>query len=430
MKNRIAIVDGIRTPQCKAGGIFKDISADDLGAYCVKELLTKLNLPVNEIDELIFGNVSQPMNKANIARVIALKSGLPNSIPAYTVHRNCASGAESVTTAAAKINAGEANIFVTGGTESMSNIPLMFSKKMEVFFAKLMRSKSIGQKLNTLLSFRPKDLQPVIGIVEGLTDPICGLIMGKTAEVLAREFQINRAEQDDFALLSHKRAVNAQEAEVFDKEILPLPMPPAYKSIQSADDGPRKDQSLHALKKLRPYFDRHNGTVTVGNSCPLSDGAAALVVMSEENARNLGYDPLGYLIDYAYAGLEPNRMGLGPVYATAKLLKNSKINFNDIDLIELNEAFAAQVIANERAFASNDFAQTYLGRSQKIGDIDRNKLNVNGGAIALGHPVGTTGARLILTLLKELRRQNKQLGLATMCIGGGQGGAMLVEVDS
>ncbi len=430
MKNRIAIVEGIRTPQCKAGGVFRDVSADDLGAYCVKEVLFRLNLSENKVDELIFGNVSQPMNKANIARVIALKSGLPNSIPAYTVLRNCASGAESLTTSAAKINAGEGNIYVVGGAESMSNIPLMFGKKMEVLFAKMMSSKSISQKLNTLRSFRPKDLQPVIGVVEGLTDPICGLIMGKTAEVLAREFQISRAEQDEFALLSHQRANKAQENHVLDKEILPLPMPPAYKSIQFEDDGPRNDQSLDALQKLRPYFDCHNGTVTVGNSCPLSDGAAALVVMNEEYAKNLRYKPLGYLVDYAYAGLELGRMGLGPVYATAKLLENSKIKFGDIDLIELNEAFAAQVIANERAFSSNEFAKTHLGRSQKIGDIDRNKLNVNGGAIALGHPVGATGARLILTLLKELRRQNRQLGLVTMCIGGGQGGAMFVEVDS
>ena len=429
MKERIAIVDGVRTPVCKANGVFKNISADDLGAYAVKEILSLTHTPGESVDELIFGNVSQPANATNIARVVALKAGLPNSLPAYTVQRNCASGAEAITTAANKISAGEAEVIIAGGTESMSNIPFLYNREMSNFFIGLSSAKKISDRLKVLLSFRLSFLKPVIGVIEGLTDPVCGLIMGKTAEVLAREFHVTREEQDEFALLSHQKAVKAQTDGVLSQEILPIPVPPNYELVQADDDGPRRGQSCEALGKLKPYFDRANGTVTVGNTCPLSDGAATVMVMSEQRAKMLNYKPLGYLRDYAYAGLEPERMGLGPVYATAKLLQKCKITLNDIDLIELNEAFAAQVIANEKAFASDKFAKQHLGYHTRIGEIDRSTLNVNGGAIALGHPVGMTGARLVLTTLKELRRRKKSLGLATMCIGGGQGGALLLEVE-
>jgi acetyl-CoA acetyltransferase family protein len=395
----------------------------------VKELLSRTGLSPESVGELIFGNVCQPVNTANIARVIALKAGLPTSMPSYTVHRNCASGSEAVTTAAAKIIAGQVDVVVAGGTESMSNIPLLYGRRMTRLFATLAKAGTASQRLKVLLSFRPGFLKPVIGVAEGLTDPVCGMIMGMTAEVLAKEFHVTREEQDAFALLSHQRAAKARADGIFEQEIVPLPVPPKYRSVQIADDGPRDEQSIEALQKLRPFFDRANGTVTVGNACPLTDGAAALLVMSEEKAKEHGFEPLGYLRDYAYAGLEPERMGLGPAYATAKLLKKNKIKFDAIDFIELNEAFAAQVIANERAFDSDEFGRRYLSADGKIGEIDRNKLNVNGGAIALGHPVGTTGARLILTLLKQLRRTKKSLGLATMCIGGGQGGALLLEAE-
>ena len=427
MKDRVAIVDGIRTPICKASGQFKNISADDLGAHVVKEILARSNLSLGYVDELIFGNVSQPANATNIARIISLKAGLPNSLPAYTVQRNCGSGAEAITTAAIKILANEAEIIVAGGTESMSNIPLLFNKQMTNFILKLSSAKKLSDKLKILLSFRLPFLRPIIGVIEGLTDPICGLIMGKTAEILAKEFHTTRREQDEFALLSHQRATKASSEGVLSNEILPIPIPQTYDHVQYNDDSPRQNQSIEALGKLRPYFDRVNGTVTVGNACPLSDGAAAVLVMAERKAKELNFQPLGYLQNFAYAGLEPSRMGLGPVYATAKLLRNHKIQFSDIDLVEINEAFSAQVIANEKAFASTEFAKKYLGQMTHVGEIDRCRLNVNGGAIALGHPVGMTGTRLVITVLKELRRRGGRLGLATMCIGGGQGGALLLE---
>jgi acetyl-CoA acetyltransferase family protein len=266
----------------------------------------------------------------------------------------------------------------------------------------------------------------VVGVQVGLTDPVCGLNMGQTAEILAREFSVTRRDQDEFALLSHQRALAGQAR--LAEEIVPVPIPPAYAQVLAQDDGPRAGQDLAALAKLKPYFDKVAGTVTVGNACPLTDGAVALLVMGERQAKEQGLIPLGYLREYAYAALDGQRMGLGPVFATAKLLAKAGLTLADFDLIELNEAFAAQAIACERAFASDSFAQAELGRTQAIGIIDRARLNVNGGAIALGHPVGASGARLVLTLLKELRRRSVNRGLATLCIGGGQGAALAVEV--
>lgn len=427
MKERLAIVDGIRTPFAKAGGQFKDVSADHLGSVVAREVIARTGISGDQLDEVIFGNVSQPANAANIARVIALRAGVPQSVPAYTVHRNCASGMESVTTAANKILAGAASIILAGGTESMSNIPLLFNKTMTRFFEDLGRAKSVGQRLKVISTFRLGHLAPVIGVVEGLTDPVCGLLMGQTAEKLSRDWAIGREEQDRFALQSHQKAIAALPR--LAEEIVPLPIPPRFEFVAQYDDGPRNSQSMEALGKLSPYFDRKTGTVTVGNSCPLTDGASAVLVMSESHAKSLGYRPLGYLRSYAYAGLEPERMGLGPVYAAAKALDIAGMTVGDIDLFEINEAFAAQVIANLRAFDSNEFAMSKFGKSKKLGSIDPDKLNVNGGAVALGHPVGTSGNRLILTLLKELRRRGLNRGLASLCIGGGQGGAVILEVE-
>jgi len=400
MKSRLAIVDGIRTPFCKAGGKLKDVQADDLGAFAVKEIMARTGFPADEIDEVIFGNVAQPIHAANIARVIALKAGLPVELPAYTVHRNCASGMQAFTSAAEKIGAGEAEVVLVGGTESMSNIPLIFSSQMTELFYQLNKARSLTQKLKAIASFRLSFLKPIIGLERGLTDPVCGLIMGLTAERLSRDFQITREQQDQYALESHRRATAAIEAGRLDEEIVPIPVPPRYADIQLCDEGPRPNQSTEDLQKLKPYFDRKTGTVTVGNSSQVTDGAAAALVMPEEKAQAMGLQPLGYLHSYAYAALAGERMGLGPVYATAKLLDKTGFALDDFDLIELNEAFAAQVLACDRAFASHEFAQANLGRDQALGGIDPAKMNVNGGAVALGHPVGATGARLIVTLLK------------------------------
>jgi acetyl-CoA C-acetyltransferase/acetyl-CoA acyltransferase len=271
-------------------------------------------------------------------------------------------------------------------------------------------------------------MAPIIGVQVGLTDPVCGLNMGQTAEVLAREFHVTREEQDQFALASHQKATAAITAGRFGEEIVPLPIPPKYEKAQLVDDGPRANQDMAALQKLKPYFDKVAGTVTVGNACPITDGAGAVLVMAESHAKALGLAPLGYMRDFAYAGLDGRRMGLGPVYATAKLLDKTGLSMKDFELIELNEAFSAQVIACQRAAASAEFAKTHLNRSQALGEIRSDILNVNGGAVALGHPVGATGTRLVITLLKELRRRKLQRGLATLCIGGGQGAALALEV--
>lgn len=429
MTERLAIIDGVRTPFAKAGTKLRGYSADDLGAIPVRELMSRVSLSHDDVDEVIIGNVAQPANAANIARVVALKAGFSNVTPAYTVHRNCASGMEAISTASDKIFAGHADIILAGGTESMSNIPLLFGKKMTAFFEALNRARTVSAKLKVLASFRLHYLKPVIGLMEGLTDPVCGLIMGLTAENLAKEFKISREEQDQYALDSHLKAAKAMESGVLAEEIVPVPLPPKFSDMLTEDYGVRADQSIAALKKLKPYFDRKNGSVTVGNSCPVNDGAAAVLLMKESKAKELGLKPLGYVRDYAYAGLEPERMGLGPVYATHKVFQRTGLTMDDIDLVEMNEAFAVQILGNLKAFESDAFSKKYLGHDKAVGAISMDKLNVNGGAIALGHPVGTTGARIVITLLKELQRRNLKRGLATLCIGGGQGGSFILETD-
>lgn len=406
----------------------RHIQADDLAVVVVKQLLARTAVGPQMIDEVIFGNVAQPAHAANIARVIALKAGLPASVVCHTVHRNCASGMQSITAGAAEILAGRAELILAGGTESMSNVPLLVGSGMTGLLGRWAKAKTMVQKLRILASLRPGYFKPVIGLKLGLTDPVCGLNMGQTAEVLARQFAVTRRQQDQFALISHQRAIEATTQGRLSQEIVPVVVPPDYSTVQQQDDGPRPGQSAEALEKLRPFFDRHAGTVTVGNACPVTDGAAAVLLASEEKARQLGAEPLGYLRDWAYAGLDGRRMGLGPVYATARLLDRTGFTLDDFDLVELNEAFAAQVLACEQAFASADFARESLGRDKPLGQLDRQRLNVNGGAIAMGHPVGATGTRLVITLLKQLRRVNRALGLATLCVGGGQGAALALEV--
>ncbi len=428
MKERIAVLDGVRSPFGKAGSDLKHVSADDLAARVLRHVMLGVSVDYNDVDEVIIGNVAQPSNAANISRVAALKAGFPDAIPAYTVQRNCASGMESISTAINQLMAQEADTIVAGGTESMSNIPFLYRPEMKSFFEQLMRSKSLLDKIRTLSRFKLSHLKPVIGLVDGLTDPVCGQIMGITAENLAREFRISRQEQDVYALDSHRKAVKAMELGVFKDEIVPIEIGNGYSNLFESDNSPRMDQSMEMLAKLRPYFDRHNGTVTVGNACPITDGAAMVVLKRESDVKKLGLQPMGYISGYAYAGLEPHRMGLGPVYATSKLFQKMDMQLSDIDLVEMNEAFSAQILANVRAFESPEFAKTFLNQENPLGELDMTRFNVNGGAIALGHPVGATGTRLIITLLKELRRRNKQRGLATLCVGGGQGGSFVVEV--
>jgi len=392
---RLAIVDGVRTPIGVLGGALKDLSAQALGERVVRELLQRTKIPPDAIEETIFGCCGQSSDAPNIARVIALRAGIPRSVPAFTVARNCASGIQALTSAAQNLVAGDADVQIVGGTESMSSMPF------------LNRDLRFGQKL--------RNSTMVDAIWEGLTDPVCGQIMGRTAENLVEEFRLSREEQDKFAVESHKRAFRATREGRLKEEIVPVSVEkkaagrPVAPEIVSQDEGINPALNLQMLA-LYPTIFKEGGSVTPGNSCPISDAAGALLVMSEERAKSAGLEPLGFVRAHAYGALEPERMGLGPTVATEKALRKAKLTLKDIQLLEVNEAFAAQMLACRRVMGF-DLAVT----------------NVNGGAIALGHPVGFTGVRIVLALLREMKRRNLSLGLATLCVGGGQGAAVIVE---
>ena len=422
--DRIAIIDGVRTPFSKMGTDLNDLSAVDLGRIVTQELIERTGIDPKTVDEVIFGCVGQPTDAANIARVIALLAGIPESKPSFTVHRNCASGIESVVQAAMKIQLGEGSCFIVGGTESMSNIPFHLTKKLQEIITDSNRGKTWLEKFKPWAQLRPKFLSPRIGLQLGLTDPVCGLNMGQTAEVLAKEFSITRREQDEFALLSHKKAIAGRA--LLKEEIVPVIPSPQYTKVVEFDNGPRENQSIEALTKLKPIFDKYSGTVTAGNSSQITDGAAALLVMKETLAQKLNLTPLGFLKSYLSVGVEPHRMGIGPAHAIPQILKKSGMRLKDIQAIEINEAFAAQVLSVLRALGSEAFTKQF-GYEGCTGEIDRSILNINGGAIALGHPVGATGTRLILTILKHMKRNNLSTGLASLCVGGGQGAAVVVE---
>jgi acetyl-CoA C-acetyltransferase/acetyl-CoA acyltransferase len=410
MSDPLVIVDGLRTPFCKAGSDLAALPADELGRIAVNALLTRTGFDPALVDEVIFGCVCQPVDAPNVARVIALRAGLPESVPAATVHRNCASGFESLTTAAERVAGGHGSVFIVGGTESMSQAPLLYPESAGRKFAALARARTPAAKMAALGKFRPADFKPRVALKLGLTDPVSTLNMGETAEVLAREFKISREHQDAFALRSHQRAIAARP--LLSEEICPV-----YRTTGKTvhpilqDHGPRADESLSMLAGLKPVFDRRHGSVTAGNSSQITDGAVAMLVMAESRAAELGLKPLGRLIAWAYTGCDPARMGLGPVSAIRELGQATGKTPRDVDLIEINEAFAAQVLAV----------------LQSLGDVPEDRLNVNGGAIALGHPVGATGARLTLTALKELARRGGQYAIASACVGGGQGSAVLLE---
>lgn len=426
---KVAVLAGVRTPFAKAGTELKECSAVHLGVAAATEAMARADVGTGEIDEVVFGNAGTPAGAANISRVIGLRAGLPEKTPAFTVHRNCASAMEAVAQGCMKIGAGLAQTMLVGGTESMSGMPLMYGEDMKELFTSLSYSKTSTDKLKAASQFRPKMLKPIIAIMEGLTDPISGLNMGQTAEVLARDFKITREEQDRFAVRSHQRAVDAQHAGRFAEEIVPVVIEPDFSNFLDKDIGPRENQSLEQLAKLRPFFDRENGTITPGNACPITDGAGAVVLMNESKAKSDGRSVLGRITGFAFSGCDPKRMGIGPTHSTAILLEALGMDLKEVELIELNEAFAAQVIANQKAFNSKTYCSEKLGRSKELGELRDDILNVNGGAVALGHPVGATGVRLVLTCLMEMKRRNVHRGLATLCIGGGQGAAFMLERD-
>jgi acetyl-CoA acetyltransferase family protein len=425
--SRVAILDGVRTPFCKMGTALNRVPAQELARVVIHESLARAELSPRDVDEVVVGNVCTPAEAANLGRVAAVMAGVPISKPAFTVSRNCASGLESVVDAALRVQTGTHRIVVAAGAESMSRVHLQASESLREFFLRLRRARSLAQKLAALASVRPSHLRPVVALELGLTDPLCGLNMGQTAEVVAREFGITRADQDRYALSSHQRAAAAIQAGRLAEEIVPVFPPPKHDRAVVEDIGPRPDQSMEQLARLRPVFDRRFGTVTPGNASQITDGSAAVLVVQEDVARATGARPLGYLRAWAFAGLDPKRMGLGPVFATHRLLKQTGMSMKDIDLIEFNEAFAAQVLGSESAFGSKRFAREHLDQDEPVGELDLERTNPNGGAIALGHPVGASGTRLVLTLLKEMHRRGAGTGLATLCVGGGQGGALLFE---
>ena len=414
MMSDLHIIAGVRTPFCRAGADFDALTAADLGRHACAALLLRTGIDPATIDEVIFGCVAQPADSANLARVIALRAGVPESVPAATVHRNCASGMEAITTAHQRMMAGKGDLFLVGGVESMSRIPLFYPHPTSGKFAALAKARDLGAKLAAIAKFRPHDFKPIVGLQLGLTDPFSGLIMGDTAEILAREFHITREQQDAFAAASHRKALAAGTA--LKEEIVPVHL--SGKAI-TADNGVREDSTPEKLAKLRPIFDRQTGTVTAGNSSQITDGAVALLVGSDKAAARLGIEPLGRLTDYAYAGCDPKRMGLGPIHAIQRCGRSP----DEADIVEINEAFAAQVLA---VLASlRDPSKCGLGGHPVV--IPEEKINRRGGSIALGHPVGATGARLVLTALHQLRETGGRRALATLCVGGGQGAALWLE---
>jgi len=420
------ILGGVRTPFAKAGGPLRRTPVYELGRVAMGESLARLEIDPARLDHVLMGNCAMPAEAANSARVTALRAGIPESVPAATVHRNCASGMEAVADGLYRIAAGDARLVLAGGMESMSLIPLQYTQEYAEWLERLMRAKTPLQKLGQLTRFKLRMLTPRIAIAEGLTDLVCGLNMGQTAEVLSREFRITREQQDAYALTSHQRAIAARER--LREEIVPVFPAPGFEAVVD-DVGPREGQTIEALAKLKPYFDRRNGTVTVGNSCQVTDGAVALLLADEATARARAAPPLGRVRAFAFAGLSPARMGLGPVFAMSRALEKAGLDLDDIELFEINEAFAAQMLACLAAARSDDFARRELQRDRALGDIPLDRLNVNGGAIALGHPVGASGGRLILTLLLEMRRRGLKRGMAALCVGGGQGAAFILERD-
>jgi acetyl-CoA acyltransferase len=421
---RVAIVAGVRTPFAKAGTAFKTISAIDLGKLCVAELLQRTNLDGKEVQGLVFGTVVPSVLAPNIAREVSLMPQLPKGVQAFSVSRACASANQAITDAADQIALGHLDVAIAGGSESLSNIPILHSQGMAETLVLASKAKSLPARLRTLARLRPKDFVP---ITPAIAEPSTGETMGQSAEKMAKLNAISREEQDHFALRSHRLAAAGTADGRLTNEIMPVYVPPKFDSVLTSDNGIREDTSYEQLAALKPVFDRRYGSVTAGNSSPLTDGGACVLLMNEEKATALGYQPLGVIRSYAYAALDPGEQLLqAPVLAAPVALKRAGLILQDIDLVEMHEAFAAQVLSNLKGFESKAWAER-AGFSEPVGEVDRAKLNVMGGSIAIGHPFGATGARITTTLLHELRRRGGQFGLLTVCAAGGMGFAMVVE---
>ncbi|HEX6924209.1 MAG TPA: acetyl-CoA C-acyltransferase FadI [Longimicrobiaceae bacterium] len=419
---RVAIVDGCRTPFSKAGTAFKALSAVELGKVAVRELINRANLDVHEVDHVIYGTVIQSVQEPNIAREVTLGSGIPASVPAFTVGRACASSSQAITSGAEQIALGMADVVIAGGAESLTDVPILFSDEMRDALVAASKARTLQDRIKAFASIRPRHLAP---ITPAIAEPTTGLTMGESAEKMAQENGITREEQDRWALRSHQLAWAATQDGRLTREIAPVYVDGV---AITSDNGIRADTSLEKLAQLKPVFDRRYGTVTAGNASPLTDGASAVLLMSEEKARALGYEPLGYIRGYAYAALSPSDQLLqGPVFATPVALKRAGISMADIELMDMHEAFAAQVLSNLQWLESRKIAQERLGLSEPVGHPAIDRINVMGGSIAIGHPFGATGGRITITLLNEMKRRGAGLGLITVCAAGAMGFAMVVE---
>jgi acetyl-CoA acyltransferase len=422
---RVAVIAGCRTPFAKASTVYRDLSAVDLARICVRELLERSEAEPAWVDTVIMGQVIPSVRAPNLAREVVLGTAMPPGIPAHTVNRACASANEAIAEVASAILQGHAEVGIGGGAESLSDVPILHSRRMTKILMEASRARSLGERLAAFAKVRPRDLQPE---VPAIAEPSTGLTMGQSAEKMAKENGISRETQDEIALLSHQRAAAATEAGRLAGEMSPVMVPPKYEPAVTEDNLIRKDTSLEALARLPPVFDRKYGTVTAGNSSPLTDGAAAVLLMSEARARAEGFEPLAFIRSWAVSAVDPGgQLLMGPALAVPKALERAGVRLADIDLIEMHEAFAAQVASNIQALESTTWAHDKLGRSTPVGVVDRAKLNVNGGSIALGHPFGATGARLTTTLANEMKRRHAHLGLISVCAAGGLGFAMVLE---
>jgi acetyl-CoA acyltransferase len=420
---RVAIVAGLRTPFAKSGTTLKSLSAIELGKRCVAELIQRSEIDPKLVEAVIYGTVVPSVLAPNIAREVSLLPLLPKGVQSFTVSRACASANQAITDAADQIALGHADMIIAGGAESLSNVPILHSRGMSDALVSASKAKSFGGRVRALAKVRPRDLVP---ITPAIAEPSTGESMGESAEKMAKINHIPRDEQDQFALRSHRLAAAGTQDGRLTAEIIPLFVPPAFDATTS-DNGVRPDSTIEALAALKPVFDRKYGTVTAGNSSPLTDGASAVLLMSEERAKALGYAPLAYIRSYSYAALDPGeQLLMGPVLAAPVALKRAGLALGDMDLIEMHEAFAAQVLCNLKGFVSKEWAER-AGFSQPVGEVDRAKLNVMGGSISIGHPFGATGGRILTTLCNELARRGGQFGLMTVCAAGGMGHAMVIE---
>jgi acetyl-CoA acyltransferase len=422
---RVAIVDGCRTPFVKSGTDFQNMDVVDLASAAASELLARTGIDPEVIDLSIFGVVVPALHAPNLGREVVFRTSMPMRIPGVTVNLACASSTRALTFGAGAILSGECEVVLAGGAESLSNVPIQFSRKAAHVFMELSKAKTLPQRAGAISKLRPADLAPVAPAIAEYTT---GMTMGESAEKMAKENDISRRAQDEIALLSHQRAAAATADGRLTAQIAPAFPPPHYDKAVTQDNGIRGDSSMEALAKLKPVFDRRYGSLTAGNSSPLTDGGSAVLLMSEERAKSLGYEPLGYLRSYSFTALNPGDQLLqGPAYAAPAALDAAGVQLADIDLVEMHEAFASQILSNMKAFASAKFAREELGRSAPLGAVDFDRFNVTGGSIAIGHPFGATGARVVTQLLYELRRRGRNLGLVTICAAGGVGFAMVVE---